>query len=105
MMHRWTSRSFLAIASAVTSAILETPEAFGEAGKNDVFRLTVAAATTQNPRNSESDIIQLRDGRILLDGRILRGPPTEVAEPVLGFGHGAVARRILDPRARWLNLP
>jgi Neuraminidase (sialidase) len=45
---------------------LEIPGACGEAGKNDVFRLTVAAATTQNPRNSESDIIQLRDGRILL---------------------------------------
>ena len=32
----------------------------------DVFQLTIAQANTQNPRNSESDIIPLNDGRLLL---------------------------------------
>jgi hypothetical protein len=35
-------------------------------GQDAVFRLMIAAATARNPRNSESDIIELRDGRLLL---------------------------------------
>lgn len=34
--------------------------------KNDTFQFTVAQANSQNPRNSESDIIELKDGRLLL---------------------------------------
>lgn len=34
--------------------------------KSDIFKLTVAPTNSQNPRNSESDIIVLKDGRLLL---------------------------------------
>lgn len=34
--------------------------------KNDIFQFTVAPTSSQNPRNSESDIIELKDGRLLL---------------------------------------
>src|SRR6188474_376902 len=34
--------------------------------KNDVFQFTIAPTSPQNPRNSESDIITLKDGRLLL---------------------------------------
>jgi len=35
-------------------------------GKDVVLRVAVAPASPQNPRNSESDIVELRDGRLLL---------------------------------------
>ena len=34
--------------------------------KKDVFHFTVAQANSKNPRNSEADIIELKDGRLLL---------------------------------------
>ncbi|MDA0658478.1 MAG: sialidase family protein [Planctomycetota bacterium] len=37
-----------------------------QAADDGVFRMTIAAATSQNSRNSESDIIALKDGRLLL---------------------------------------
>ncbi len=34
--------------------------------KKDIFQFTIAPTSPQNPRNSESDIIELKDGRLLL---------------------------------------
>ena len=34
--------------------------------KKDIFHFTVAQANSKNPRNSEADIIELKDGRLLL---------------------------------------
>jgi hypothetical protein len=51
---------------AVAALIAGLAEAGAPVGQDDVFRLTIAAATARNPRNSESDIIKLRDGRLLL---------------------------------------
>ena len=45
-------------------SIAEVSAQVGNEG--DVFQLTIAAATARNPRNSESDMIELRDGRLLL---------------------------------------
>jgi len=62
----WTIRLLVGTAFAVAAPILGIAEVSAQVGKDDVFRLTIATATVRNPRNSESDIIELRDGRLLL---------------------------------------
>ena len=58
----------LLLAEAITIAILllgivGRPST---SGPDEVFKLTIAPATAANPRNSESAMIELRDGRLLL---------------------------------------
>src|SRR3972149_1819230 len=62
----WTLRLLVRTGLALTAPIMGIAEVSAQADTNDVFRLMVAPATAQNPRNSESDIIELRDGRLLL---------------------------------------
>jgi sialidase-1 len=53
-------------AFALASLIIGTPGGSAQVQGDDVFRITVAPATAENPRNSESDIIELKGGRLLL---------------------------------------
>ena len=62
----WTIRLLVWTGLALTAPIMGIAEVSTQADTNDVFRLIIAPATAQNPRNSESDIIELRDGRLLL---------------------------------------
>ena len=66
MTPAWTIRLLVGTTFAVAAPIAGLAEAGAPVGQGDVFRLTIAAATARNPRNSESDIIELRDGRLLL---------------------------------------
>ncbi|NUQ61392.1 MAG: exo-alpha-sialidase [Pirellulales bacterium] len=65
MTHTWAIRLSVAVMLAIMAASMGIVDA-GAKAEEDVFRLTIAPATAQNPRNSESDIIELRDGRLLL---------------------------------------
>ena len=62
MTHAWTVRLLVGTAFAVAAPIAGLAEVGAPVGQDDVFRLTIAAATARNPRHSESDIIELRDG-------------------------------------------
>lgn len=66
MKYMWSIRRSFRTALAVMAFTTGVAAVSARAVSNDVFRLTVATATEQNPRNSESDIIELRDGRLLL---------------------------------------
>lgn len=66
MTYAWTIRQLVGTILAVAAPLTGLAEVAAQVGKDDVFRLTIAAATARNPRNSESDIIELRDGRLLL---------------------------------------
>ncbi len=66
MKHDWAIRLLVAAALAVAAPITGIAEVSAQVGRDNVFRITIAAATARNPRNSESDIIELRDGRLLL---------------------------------------
>ena len=66
-MHlNWAIRLLMGTAFAVAAPVIGLAEAKAQVGQDDVFQLVIAAATAKNPRNSESDIIELRDGRLLL---------------------------------------
>ncbi len=62
----WTIRLLVQTGLALTVLIMGIAEVSAQVDTNDVFRLVVAPATAENPRNSESDIIELRNGRLLL---------------------------------------
>ncbi len=66
MTHAWAIRLVVGTVFIVAVPIMDLTEGTAQVGQDDVFRLPIAAATAQNPRNSESDIIPLRDGRLLL---------------------------------------
>ncbi len=66
MRNDWANRLLIRATLALAATSICVAETSAQADKNDVFRLTVAPATARNPRNSESDIIALRDGRLLL---------------------------------------
>ena len=66
MKHDWSIRLLVGTALALAAPIIGIAEVTAQVDKNDVFRLTIAPATARNPRNSESDIIERRDGRLLL---------------------------------------
>jgi sialidase-1 len=66
MNRYWAVRVLVGAMLAVATPIMGIAEESVQAGEDEVLRLTIAAATAQNPRNSESDIIELRDGRLLL---------------------------------------
>lgn len=62
----WTVGLLTTTAFALVTFVIGIPEGSAQVGTDDIFQLTVAPATAENPRNSESDIIQLKDGRLLL---------------------------------------
>ncbi|MGI6419651.1 MAG: hypothetical protein ACOX1P_28780 [Thermoguttaceae bacterium] len=66
MRNDWANRLLIRATLALAATSICIAGTSARADKNDVFRLTVAPATARNPRNSESDIIELRDGRLLL---------------------------------------
>ena len=66
MKHAWVIRLLVGSTLAVAAPILGIADVSAQVGTADVFQITIAAATARNPRNSESDIIELRDGRLLL---------------------------------------
>ena len=68
MTHVWVIRLLVGTTIAIAAPLMNTAETAAQVGKEEIFRLTIAAATARNPRNSESDIIALRDGRLLLLG-------------------------------------
>jgi sialidase-1 len=59
-------RPMLAGAIAVAVLLVGHSEASAQSGRDDVFKLIVARATPTNPRNSESAMIDLKDGKLLL---------------------------------------
>ncbi len=66
MKYDWTIRLLAWTGLALAAPIMAVAEVSAPVDANEVFQLVVAQATTQNPRNTESDIIQLQDGRLLL---------------------------------------
>jgi len=46
--------------------LIYCPEGLAQMNQNEPFKLVVAPVGPDNPRNSEADIIQLKDGRLLL---------------------------------------
>ena len=67
MKHAWAICLLMGTTLAVAVSIMRIAEVSAAVGEeDDVFRLTIAAATARNPRNSESDILALRDRRLLL---------------------------------------
>ena len=66
MKHAWVIRLLVGSTLAVAAPILGIADVSAQVGTDDTFRITIAAATARNLRNSESDIIELRDGRLLL---------------------------------------
>lgn len=59
-------RPALTAAIALVVMLVGLLEAEAQTGSNDVFKLVVAPATAKNPRNSESALIGLNDGKLLL---------------------------------------
>lgn len=66
VMYDWTIRLLVWTGITLATPIMRIAEVSAEVDTKGVFRFTVAPATARNPRNSESDIITLRDGRLLL---------------------------------------
>lgn len=62
VMYDWTIRLLVWTGITLATPIMRIAEVSAEVDTKGVFRFTVASAT----RNSESDIITLRDGRLLL---------------------------------------
>ena len=54
------------VALALAALAVGVTEGSAQVAEDGVLRLTVAQTTAENPRNSESDLIALKDGRLLL---------------------------------------
>ena len=63
MKHAWVIRLLVGSTLAVAAPILGIADVSAQVGTDDTFRITIAAATARNPRNSESDIIFQLPGR------------------------------------------
>jgi len=63
--HR-TGSLAMGAASAVAVFVTIISEGSAQVVESGIFRVTIAPSTAENPRNSESDIIELKDGRLLL---------------------------------------